>query len=450
MQVKVSAKERLEILKKGLGQSMAKVQTGMSSVSSCIGEAATMLSKKVILTQDALHDALTGFIHALLFFAMFIPARPFVAPQFVDVSPERLSDEIAAVFARVDEDGNGNLDRGEFRLAMTMILGRRMKEEEVDVLLCDFDVDGNGLISPQEFEHLVRWSLKVPCLSTCEICESQLRKQLHGNLSEPEPRSEFQPAPPPISRPQTAQRMRCKNFERCGFEGPLRVVAAHELDCGLVRHAGHSISGPLLKIPKTPQSQIILPPIAASLSPQVHLGLQRVSSAPGPFVGPYFGSSIDGVTDGGTRPIHESTNGEGFNSAPGRLLERNGLPSYPDNHRNQELFGGGEDDQRSRVSVRAQLESNLKLASPNMDMEAISPSFPQPASGEFSRTPSDSFTRTASDSSVHSGFSRRPSAGLGFSRAASNSSNMSNESLSQAERVRKLGLLISMRCESIS
>jgi hypothetical protein len=54
-QVKVSAKERLEILKKGLGQSMASVQTGMSSVSSCIGEAATMLSKKVILTQGALH-----------------------------------------------------------------------------------------------------------------------------------------------------------------------------------------------------------------------------------------------------------------------------------------------------------------------------------------------------------------------------------------------------------
>lgn len=373
-----------------------------------------------------------------------------MAPQFIDVSPERLSDEIAAVFSRVDEDGNGNLDRGEFRLAMTMILGRRMKEEEVDVLLCDFDEDGNGLISPQEFEHLVRWSLKVPCLSSCEICASQLRKQLHGNLSEPEPRSEYQPAPPPISRPQTAQRIRCKNFELCGVEGPLRVVAAHELDCGLIRHTGHSISGPLLKSPKTPQSHIILPPIAAaSLSPQVHLGLQRLSSAPGPYVGSYFGSSIDGVTNGVTRPIHKSTSGEGFNSAPRSLLERNGLPSSPDNH-NQELFGGGEDDQRSRISVRAQSNFSSKLASPNMDMEAISPNFLQPASGGFSRTPSESFTRTASDSSVHSGFSRTPSAGLGFSRTASNSSNKSNESLSQAERVRKLGLLISMRIESIS
>jgi hypothetical protein len=127
-----------------------------------------------------------------------------VAPQFIDVSPERLSDEIAAVFSRVDEDGNGNLDRGEFRLAMTMILGRRMKEEEVDVLLCDFDEDGNGLISPQEFEHLVRWSLKVPCLSSCEICASQLRKQLHGNLSEPEPRSAAT-LWPPCTTPLTAE-----------------------------------------------------------------------------------------------------------------------------------------------------------------------------------------------------------------------------------------------------
>ena len=196
------------------------------------------------------------------------PLVPCVAPQFIDVSPEKLSDEIAAVFARVDEDGNCNLDRGEFRFAMTMILGRTMKEEEVDVLVCDIDADGNGLISPQEFEHLVRWSLKVPCLSSCEICASKLGKHLHGNLWEPEPRSEFQPAPPPISRPQTAQRMRCENFERCGFEGPLRVVAAHELDCCLVRHAGHSIAGPLLKSLKPPQSHIILPPIAAaSLSP---------------------------------------------------------------------------------------------------------------------------------------------------------------------------------------
>ena len=62
MQVKVSDKERLEILKTGLGQSMASVQTGISSVSSCMGEAAFLLSKKVILAQDALHDTLTGFI----------------------------------------------------------------------------------------------------------------------------------------------------------------------------------------------------------------------------------------------------------------------------------------------------------------------------------------------------------------------------------------------------
>jgi hypothetical protein len=326
-----------------------------------------------------------------------------VAPQFIDVSPERLSDEIAAVFARIDQDGNGNLDRSEFCLAMTMILGRRMKEEEVDVLLCELDQDGDGLIFPLEFEHFVRWNLKVPCLRSCEICASLLRKQLHGNLSEPEPRSECQPAPPQISRPQTAQRMRCKNFERCGFEGPLRVVASHEMDCGLARSAGHSISGPLLKGPpwQTPQSPIILPPIAAaSLSPQAHLGLQRVSSAPGPYVGLFFGSSIDGVTDGFTRV-------------------------------------------QSNVST--------KLASPNM--EAISPNFPQPESGRVSRTPSDDFTRTASDSSVQSrgsnsnksAFSRTPSAGLGFTRTASNSSNKSNESLSQAERVRKLGLLIYMR-----
>jgi hypothetical protein len=152
---------------------------------------------------------------------------------------------------------------------------------------------------------------------------------------------------------------------------------------------------------QTQQSPIILPPIAAaSLSPQAHLGLQRVSSAPGPYVGLFFGSSIDGVTDGFTRV-------------------------------------------QSNVST--------KLASPNM--EAISPNFPQPESGRVSRTPSDDFTRTASDSSVQSrgsnsnksAFSRTPSAGLGFTRTASNSSNKSNESLSQAERVRKLGLLIYMR-----
>ena len=63
-------------------------------------------------------------------------------------------EEANKVFARFDEDCDGNLDRNEFRLAMTTILGRQMTEEELKIFWGEFDKNGDGLISKYEFRNL--------------------------------------------------------------------------------------------------------------------------------------------------------------------------------------------------------------------------------------------------------------------------------------------------------
>jgi hypothetical protein len=308
-----------------------------------------------------------------------------VALQFVDVPPERLSHEIAAVYTKFDNDGNGNLDRDEFRAAMTTVMGRRLTDEETDVLLCEFDEDGDGLIDSREFEHLVRFQIKISCDASCEICQHQLRR-LSG---EPDLQSEHRSETPSMSRPQSAQHMRCKNFAMCGFQGPLRMVASHELVCGSVKaQAGHSISGPRSPVFVSPS--IILPPIAnASLSPEAGL-FGRISSAPGSYLGSSqdADSRKDPIIRGRTDALTRTPSGAG----PGGLLARATKSTSPEAQDRQALFGGV----------------------------------------EFSRA-----------QSLHTG----PS---GFTRTASNSSQKSNENLSQAERVRRLGLQISMRSESIT
>ena len=49
---------------------------------------------------------------------------------------------------------------------------RLLSDKETDTLWSMCDSDGDGKIDSDEFEHLLRFRLKVPCLETCRTCDT--------------------------------------------------------------------------------------------------------------------------------------------------------------------------------------------------------------------------------------------------------------------------------------
>jgi hypothetical protein len=122
-----------------------------------------------------------------------------------------LSSEVNKVFARFDVDGSGFLSRDRFKSAYVKFCGRYqsalapsplllrygqphkvhvyiqfesayhgeimtrlLSDKEMDTLWSVCDSNGDGQIDSDEFEHLVRFRLKVPCLETCRTCNLQV------------------------------------------------------------------------------------------------------------------------------------------------------------------------------------------------------------------------------------------------------------------------------------
>ena len=55
--------------------------------------------------------------------------------------------QVLDVFARIDENGNGELDPDEFRIAM-QVLGLDLPRSQTLKVLDEFDEDGDGTVSP--------------------------------------------------------------------------------------------------------------------------------------------------------------------------------------------------------------------------------------------------------------------------------------------------------------
>jgi len=66
-----------------------------------------------------------------------------------DLPPEKVA-EIHDVFKMFDTDDSGDIDVAELKMAMAM-LDPDLKEEEVEELMAELDVDGNGTIEFDEF-----------------------------------------------------------------------------------------------------------------------------------------------------------------------------------------------------------------------------------------------------------------------------------------------------------
>lgn len=61
-----------------------------------------------------------------------------------------LSDQYESVFRVFDSDGNGFIDRTEFRATLCS-MDTRFSEDEIDALMNIIDTDGDGIISKNEF-----------------------------------------------------------------------------------------------------------------------------------------------------------------------------------------------------------------------------------------------------------------------------------------------------------
>ena len=85
------------------------------------------------------------------------------------VALEDVSSTIADLFRSLDLDGSGTLSRGEFKTGCQQ-MGHHLTDTQCDNWIAEADVDGNGMIDLEEFEHIIRAAHGLQCESHCTIC----------------------------------------------------------------------------------------------------------------------------------------------------------------------------------------------------------------------------------------------------------------------------------------
>eukprot|EP00283_Hemiselmis_rufescens_P005496 CAMPEP_0173435368 /NCGR_PEP_ID=MMETSP1357-20121228/14942_1 /TAXON_ID=77926 /ORGANISM="Hemiselmis rufescens, Strain PCC563" /LENGTH=171 /DNA_ID=CAMNT_0014400343 /DNA_START=170 /DNA_END=685 /DNA_ORIENTATION=+ len=92
-----------------------------------------------------------------------------LADYYKTIPHGELSERIRMSFDAFDTNKNMTLDRNELREALAE-MGKRPSDDELDVLFQEWDLDGNGTIEPDEFDHMVRQSLSIQHTCTCRVC----------------------------------------------------------------------------------------------------------------------------------------------------------------------------------------------------------------------------------------------------------------------------------------
>ena len=82
------------------------------------------------------------------------------------VPKEDVSGEVKKCFENLDIQGQGFLELDSFKAGCAN-LGRQLTDEECAKRIADADVDGNGLVNLEEFEHLARQAFDISCLPRC-------------------------------------------------------------------------------------------------------------------------------------------------------------------------------------------------------------------------------------------------------------------------------------------
>ncbi|CAB4058702.1 CALM [Lepeophtheirus salmonis] len=76
-------------------------------------------------------------------------------PEFLKIMgkksyEEKAEEQIREAFKVFDRDGNGFITKSELRVVM-MNLGEKLSEDEIDTMIADADIDGDGTINYEEF-----------------------------------------------------------------------------------------------------------------------------------------------------------------------------------------------------------------------------------------------------------------------------------------------------------
>ena len=76
-------------------------------------------------------------------------------PEFLNLMARKMKDtdseeELHEAFKVFDKDGNGTISAAELRHVMTN-LGEKLTDEEVDEMIREADVDGDGEVNYEEF-----------------------------------------------------------------------------------------------------------------------------------------------------------------------------------------------------------------------------------------------------------------------------------------------------------
>jgi hypothetical protein len=95
----------------------------------------------------------------------------------------QLSERIRQSFDNFDTDKSETLDCNELREAMAE-MGHRPDDAELETLFAEWDLDNNGTIEPDEFEHMVLDSLEIVQKCKCRVCAAKKAKLLEDEMKE--------------------------------------------------------------------------------------------------------------------------------------------------------------------------------------------------------------------------------------------------------------------------
>ena len=84
------------------------------------------------------------------------------------VPKEDVSRVVQECFENLDIQGRGVLELESFKAGCAK-LGRQLSDEECAQWIAEADVDGNGLVDLEEFEHLARQAFDISCLPRCDV-----------------------------------------------------------------------------------------------------------------------------------------------------------------------------------------------------------------------------------------------------------------------------------------
>ncbi|KAJ3699716.1 hypothetical protein LUZ61_003421 [Rhynchospora tenuis] len=105
-------------------------------------------------------------------------------PEFLNLMARKMKDtdseeELKEAFRVFDKDQNGFISAAELRHVMTN-LGEKLTDEEVDEMIREADVDGDGQINYEEFVKVVRQSMEkeILCLHGFRTSGAFLKKQI--------------------------------------------------------------------------------------------------------------------------------------------------------------------------------------------------------------------------------------------------------------------------------